>query len=66
MTKKRVSVNLRNFGKKFKMRWKAPFDSSNQSQSVTGYRNVSFDEIRSGDGALEQIEHFDEFFFHSS
>ena len=58
MTKKLISVNLRNFEKNFKTRGKAVSDGSNQSQNVTGYEIVSFDKIRSRDGALEHFEFF--------
>ena len=46
------------FWKKFKTRGKAVSDGSNQSQNVTGYEIVSFDKIRSRDGALEHFEFF--------
>ena len=58
MTKKLVSANLRNFEKKIKMRGIAVYNGSNQSQNVAGYEIVSFDKIRSRDGALEHFENF--------
>ena len=55
---KTVSANLRNFEKKIKTHGKVLFDSSNESQNVTGYENVKFDKISSRDGALENFENF--------
>jgi len=46
------------FLKKIKTHRKALFDSSNESQNVTGYENVQFDKISSRDGALEHFENF--------
>ena len=46
------------FWKKIKMRGIAVYNGSNQSQNVAGYEIVSFDKIRSRDGAPEHFENF--------